>query len=472
MIKFISTILLGSVLFSSLSSAESLKYLANSEDSLFAFHQVISKATRSIDILTYEFGPCDDVTQVIVALLARQKKLNPSLRIRIIADDYPFNRYNKRPLSKKQLSDFLLQNKISFRVFNQKGLFGVLGNYSKRNHSKYIVVDSLALLTGSSNIADSYFGMNSKSEAGRTPVNYLNRDILVVGPAAQSAQKNFDVMWRASETASAGASLPKSCFNRTERQSALIDFLDAKAETGIKKVKSFSCSQVKFAADNLDFWYVPSPFDNADGLNKGFDEQRLQQISKKASLKEIVRALEPAQSIVAENYLYLPFLKLQEVMNPRQKRVELFTNYFRNTGEPFEAIHNSLAGREATRGLRLHSIGISGNRFLGWAFSVPEAKYQIHSKVFVAKSPGVETVIVSSFNIDPRSYSLNTESALVVRNCAGFAEHVEFYTRQLDEGQGASGSLGFEKRRKGYVESPVADPDQGLWNFLHFFNQL
>jgi phosphatidylserine/phosphatidylglycerophosphate/cardiolipin synthase-like enzyme len=463
MFKLMSTVLLGLLVFSSSARADSIRYLARSQDSLFALHQVISKATRSIDILTYELAPCDDVTQVIVTLLARQKKLYPLLRIRIIADDYPFNQYKRQPLSKNQLAYFLSQKKVSFRVFNQKGIFGVLGNYGKRNHSKYIVADGFSLLAGSSNLADSYFGMNAKSEAGRTPVNYLNRDVLVTGPAAQSAQRNFEVMWQASEAAVDGASLPRSCFNRTERQSALISFLDEKAEAGLNEIKTFSCSQVKFAADNLDFWSVSSPFENTENLNEGFEEQRRQQISKKASLKEIIRALEPAQSIVAENYLYLPFLKIQEVMNPRQKRIELFTNYFRNTGEPFEVIHNSWAGQ---------AIGSSGNHFLNWPFSVPEAKYQIHSKVFVAKSSGVETVIVSSFNIDPRSYSLNTESAVVVRNCAGFAAHVEGFTRQLDEAQSGSGTAGFENRRKGYVENPVADPDQGLWDFLHFFNQL
>ena len=49
-----------------------------------------------------------------------------------------------------------------------------------------------------------------------------------------------------------------------------------------------------------------------------------------------------------------------------------------------------------------------------------------HAETFVADS---KDVIVSSFNIDPRSMSLNGKSALAVKNCPAFAQKVENMTK-------------------------------------------
>ncbi|GGA32536.1 phospholipase D-like domain-containing protein [Dyella nitratireducens] len=168
--------------------------LDDSEASLAARINLIRAAKTSIDVQTYIWDE-DDLGQLALselvdaarrgvnvriladqlfsfedpALLAQLVRTSPNLHIRLY--NPTFHNSRTSPL------EFAAGIACCFLTFNQ------------RMHNKVLVVDNTIGITGGRNYQDRYFNWDNDFD-------YVDRDIMVGGPAAQDMAKSFDLFWK------------------------------------------------------------------------------------------------------------------------------------------------------------------------------------------------------------------------------------------------------------------------------------
>lgn len=161
-------------------------------DALTARAHLIRAARESIDIQVFAWEP-DEAGEFLLQLLleAAQRGVRVRLLVDLMANQGRagvaricalhsnlnlrfYNPVGRR--SKISGQEFLREVTVSFRWTNQ------------RMHNKVMVVDGRVAIVGGRNIGESYFDMD-------TEFNYLDRDVLVVGPAAGSAETSFEQYW-------------------------------------------------------------------------------------------------------------------------------------------------------------------------------------------------------------------------------------------------------------------------------------
>ena len=103
------------------------------------------------------------------------------------------------------------QPNFEIRLFNpwtQRGVFGrateMVGDLERLNqrmHNKALIVDNQATILGGRNIGDEYLGLNAE-------FNFLDLDVLGIGPVARQASAVFDTYWN-SEWVMPASALPR-----------------------------------------------------------------------------------------------------------------------------------------------------------------------------------------------------------------------------------------------------------------------
>ncbi len=158
---------------------------------------LIDSASLSLDMQYYVwFG--DKVGQLMMARVIAAA--DRGVRVRLLFDDLSTLLHD---MSHVELRDAALarigrHRNIEIRVFNawrHRGLAGRLfegaadfQRLNRRMHNKQMVADNRAAIIGGRNIGDEYFGLNPE-------FNFLDLDVLGVGPVAREASGVFDRYW-------------------------------------------------------------------------------------------------------------------------------------------------------------------------------------------------------------------------------------------------------------------------------------
>lgn len=455
--------------------AENVQYLDNAPKTMAAMYETIQTADKSLDLAYYEINPCDTSVKVLMKLIADRKRANPKLTVRVIADDYPLS---DAGYSAERYARQLRSQRISFRIFNPRGILFNL-RYDHRLHAKYMVADAgtadARLVTGSSNLTDTHFGMSHRGIRGMKDVNYIDRNVLVTGgDSAQAASAHFDEIWAVAKDPRSGGTLPPGCFDYGARERELEGLLKSRSESLVAEAQVHNCEDTEFVADTVDYWIESNPFDYPGGLREGMEAERQRQVESKPNLKATLELLKAGKDILIENFTYMPFYDFEEVLKEKRKsgHVTVYTNHFHGSQEPFEKLHNTYVGLDSQDGGEVYSIGTIDHPNQHWDFSPNSARYQNHSKVFVSRKGNDVAVSIGSFNLDARSYLLNIESGIFTYGCESLAAQVTQVAATLTESQDADQVTALRRRMKGYVEAPVKDPQQALWDLLNFFHQL
>src|SRR5450631_397569 len=143
--------------------------------------QMIGRARKSMELEYFVFNPDRSGRLVLQALV---RKADEGVKIRILVD---YNANGVKPGLDSFYHDELTRHGIELRYFNVAELWE-FWEAGFRNHRKLFVVDDEEMLTGGRNIADAYFGMSEH-------MDYLDRDIWIKGPIAQTAVHGFDLFW-------------------------------------------------------------------------------------------------------------------------------------------------------------------------------------------------------------------------------------------------------------------------------------
>ena len=172
--------------------------LDNNAESLRQRLMLIDEARYSLDIQYYLWYADDSGELVFKRVMDAARR---GVRVRLIADDILL-------LSEDQnIAAIDAHPNVEVRLFNPWRQYSARGNqkttrtlerFNYRMHNKLMVADNRIAILGGRNLGDEYFGLN------RT-FNFLDIDVLGVGPMARASSELFDHFWNSPLVVSAAA---------------------------------------------------------------------------------------------------------------------------------------------------------------------------------------------------------------------------------------------------------------------------
>jgi putative cardiolipin synthase len=407
--------------------------LSGGYDALLLRVHLIRQARVSIDVQTFIWTNDEAGRLLMYELIEAAKR---GVKVRIIADQMVSDqdpstaaflasvspnleiKHYRPPMSRLQpsLLQVVLTGLFSFREINQ------------RMHNKVMVFDAAILITGGRNIENTYYDH-------ATGLNFRDRDVLVVGPAARVAAESFAAFWSfrhavsSRELVDVAAAIKRGDYPRHEHREdfdfgsyfkALDWQADDAALIGTRFVAPLRpVERAVFVADE-------------PGKNTGA-------FSQTARISRQLRAtLEPAQRNVTMQTPYLVLSKpARELIAEMKKRnpqleIRISTNSFASTDNlPAYSANYRL------RGLYIEQLRLEVHEFKPKPAALPELfpQYDLMvARARVRKPDGSDlpflsmhakslvvddrVAFVGSYNLDPRSENLNTEAGLLIEDAA------------------------------------------------------
>lgn len=326
------------------------------------------------EILTQSFIIGHDPLTLTGLALLRQASRR-GLDVKVIVDA----QWNHIP---RAVQDHLLAEGIEIREYHPFR-FDRLHWVSRRMHDKLLVIDGKALMAGGRNVESPYFGLGRQLRRR----NYLDLDVRVDGDAATDARNYFFKLWESREVRVAAPSgqtpveIEKAARELDRHQA----WLDARIQQALQdparvQEPSLEVGPVRFLHDPV----------GRKGVDRGVAHE----------LKDLMDSAR--ESVVIESPYLVPsraFSRALERALARGVKVRILTNSMATTDNLW-----------AQAGYAGHRKPLVRKGVELWEYRGAES---LHSKTAVIDE---ETVIVGSFNLDPRSERLNTELLVVMKD--------------------------------------------------------
>jgi cardiolipin synthase C len=168
--------------------------LDDSEAAMVARINLIRAARESIDVQTYIWDEDDTGQLVLNELITAARR---GVRVRILADQlFSFEDPNLlerltrvSPNLHVRLYNPTFHNSQTPPLEFAAGILCCFMRFNQRMHNKLLLVDNSIGITGGRNYQDRYFNWDND-------FNYVDRDIMVGGPAAQQMATSFNLFWK------------------------------------------------------------------------------------------------------------------------------------------------------------------------------------------------------------------------------------------------------------------------------------
>jgi putative cardiolipin synthase len=356
-------------LLASRASADKVRILEDPREASQARVDIIQQAKRSVDAQYYIVGK-DYYTLAGLTLL--RDAARRGCRVRLIIDAFS----DKVP---KSVHAHLQREQVEVRRYHPFNL-AKPGEFLRRMHDKGVQVDQQRMVLGGRNIGGDYFGYAKR--------NFIDRDIYVEGRAAKQSAAYFNELWNSREVAPVKVNDPNGALaSEGER---LLD----EARAGLAKSKI-----VRLNTKNA--WSprareVGSVAFLHDVVGKKNVEPGIAQMLRRELLRTRHSVLLETPYLVPTKELYedIRLLKARGV-----KRIEIVTNSLASNDSALVQL-----GYETSK-KKLMRLGVEL-----WEYNGPDT---LHAKSAVLDD---RLALVGSFNIDPRSQHLNSETAVVIRD--------------------------------------------------------
>jgi phosphatidylserine/phosphatidylglycerophosphate/cardiolipin synthase-like enzyme len=378
-------------------------------------------AEKTIDIQYFIFS-MDNIGLIACDYLVRAA--DRGVKVRILVDDIMVD---------ADIDDVLMLNShenIEIKIYNPgvnlgKNVFEKVQKFltdfrsaNQRMHNKTFTVDGNIVITGGRNIADEYFYYDHE-------FNFRDRDVLLIGQATSSVARSFENYWSNSLSVSVSklsdssqdysdpsrfdqlheyACNPKNFSPEVRKRLLQIPqlFSDLESNGQVHWV-----DDVQFVSD------IPGKNDGTHGLEGGGVSTH--------TLAELVRNAK--RSIVIQT----PYLITTEDSRTlfkeavdRGVNIRILTNSLASTDnlEAFSAFQSTREELLKT-GVEIFEFRPDGKRSMNIMNGELHAKtenppiFGLHAKSMVIDE---ETIVIGTFNLDPRSTNLNTECITIIRS--------------------------------------------------------
>jgi putative cardiolipin synthase len=385
--------------------------LADGIDSLAIRLLLAHRAERSIDLQYYLIKDGITGRALIGTLLQAADR---GVRVRLLVDDMFTSGYDDRIAALDSHPNFEIRIFNPFnRGFAGRARSGITGfsRINRRMHNKSFTVDNQVTVVGGRNIADEYFG-------AREDAKFSDLDVLGVGPVVQDVSTMFDTFWN-HETAipvPAFIDIPDDVSEELQRVrrelSAFRDEVEASpyADALQRQVLKFDAS----TSGALEWAPYELVYDSPD---KGIKRRSETAQSIMTPLVESIRSAEK-ELIVISPYL-VPrksgvegFKRLRD----RDVNVTIVTNSLAANNQ--FAVHGGYAPSRKPlleQGVSIYEARPDAEVVGAELIAADSATATLHTKAFIVDE---RELFIGSFNFDPRSAYINTESGVIIRSPA------------------------------------------------------
>ena len=379
----------------------------------FALRAMTARAAgRSLDVQYYIWHNDTTGRLLMRELVAAAGR---GVRVRLLLDDLDARASNFA------LAGLDAHPNIEVRVFNPfNSRRGILGKawesvssfrrINRRMHNKSWIADNRVALAGGRNIGDEYF---SASEH----VNFFDLDFVLLGPAVQSLSQSFDAYWN-SEAAYPIAVLSPELVNQASLDKLLsgsVTVLENDLQSPYTRALAESEPVRRIVDGDLPFQWSSSWQVLSDDPMKALGDADAEGTS--TVLQGLSAAMDKAgRSVTLISPYFVPGKQGTARLVAAKGRgieVSILTNSL--AANDVAAVHGGYSRYRkalAEGGVELFELkptrGIeSGNSLFG------SSGASLHTKAALLDD---QTVFVGSFNLDPRSVSLNCEQGILVED--------------------------------------------------------
>ena len=352
--------------------AAEVQILNGGRESLKIRLDLMQKAEKEI-LISYFIFADDESSRVFLAELRSAARRN--IKIEILVDNM-FNDVSPALLThmKDEGIDFRVYNKMTWKNF---------WHFSHRMHDKVFMVDGKTVILGGRNIENSYFDQSDGKK------NYYDRDILVRGAPVAELRTYFQELWNSKNV------YASKILNVTKEKNQLL------VEAAVKSLDEAKASEL----------FQEELFQEQDQLVEVKDESvtlthdlvTLVKPKVSGTAKALFDLINSAKYSI---YLDSPYFIMTKQMKAHLKaaiargvKIRLTTNSPKSTDGVFPL------GGYIGRRKQIARMGIEVYEFYG--------DYSFHAKSMVIDE---RIAAVGSFNFDPRSQILNTETMAIVED--------------------------------------------------------
>ena len=364
-----------------------------------------NQAEKTIDV-QYYIWEVDTAGIILAERILRAA--DRGVRVRMLLDhvttkktDFKFARMDFHPNI-----EIRVFNPFANRRFRTFEFLFSLERLNHRMHNKAFIVDNAIAIVGGRNIGDNYFGVHAAA-------NFRDLDLTTVGPVVQDVSRSFDTYWN-SEYA-----VPISAVTG-ERMSAEA-FHESKEEVyrWVEGVEGFPypidttsdvvMAKIEDVRDDFIWATARAMYDEPDKLATK-EEELADYLLDQASEKEHEVVVEAAYVILGPDGV-----ERARINNERGIRQRLLTNSLATND--VAAAHAGYAKYRRdilSNGVELYELRPDASSVRNnWSVLAGRSQASLHTKASVIDR---ELVTIGSFNIDPRSFALNTEIVVLVES--------------------------------------------------------
>ena len=377
------------------------KLLENSTAALNWRLALIDEARHSLDVQYYLWYGDDSGRLIMKRVLDAAKR---GVRVRLIADGILLIGKGKNlaaleshPNIELRIFNPLEQNRLGSNKKKQQ----TLEKFNFRMHNKIIVADNRLTILGGRNLGNDYFGLN------RT-YNFLDLDVIGVGPAARLMSGIFDHFWNSKWVVPGYAyayDVPEGKLTNLEQE--LEDFLK----------KSEVLQQFPIDRQHWHEHLAALRTELHPGIStKVYDKLEDEVISQRMAT-ELPEFSKDAQKEVLINNAYLipdeDMLANSSKLVQRGVKVRIITNSLASQDVPAVNSHYGPTRKSILEtGIDLYELRPDA-----------EIKAEVDTAPVVSGFVGLHTkaavvdrsrVFIGSFNLDPRSRNINTEMGILI----------------------------------------------------------
>ncbi|HKP61471.1 MAG TPA: phospholipase D family protein [Polyangiales bacterium] len=386
-------------------------------------------AARSLDV-QYYIWHADTTGILLIQELLRAA--DRGVRVRVLLDDLDARAKNF------ELVAIDAHPNIEVRIYNpfasRDGFAGKIlegitsfSRINRRMHNKAWIADNRVAIAGGRNIGDEYFTASER-------VNFVDLDFGMIGPAVQDMSEEFDEYWNSAAVWPMAALSPplvkserfetlrREATERVER-AARSEYVRALASSDLLQNLGSEPDDVVWSSD------VQVLFD--DPLKAHVEGDALARSSVLRALVEMLHRAERSATLVSAYFV------------PGERGTEVLTGLARQ-GVKLSILTNSLAATDVIAvhgGYAKYRDALIASGAELWELK-PNPAVRPHAGLIGSSSASLHTkaviiddeqLFVGSFNLDPRSSSLNCEQGVMVSAPALAKQAAELFARMRSD---------------------------------------